>query len=289
MNKQFINEPCILATIQTENGADRKLSSVVCLNDDKLWTCCTYHNTMICYNLRGEKQAEEVTSSRQKPYDIMVLQGKLVYTDPNSKSIYIIERGALESNRRRAFTKISLSLEGWIPQGVCSTRSGGLLVIMKTEDNRETKVLCYTCIGNREMKERQSIQWDAQGQPLFSTGYYKYLAENRNFDICVADCNANAVVVVNEDGHLRFKYTSNLSNDMGVFTPRSIVTDSQANILTTDWVNHCVHIIDRNGHFLRFIDNCDLQRPYGLCVDSTDNLFVAEWSTGRVKKIQYYV
>ena len=131
MSRQFINEPRILATIQTENGAERKLSSVVCLKEDELWTCYTYHNTMIRYNLRGRRQAEEKTRKEQNPYDIAVLQGKLVYTDSKSRCIDIIELGALESNGRRIFTKISL--EGWIPQGVCSTRSGGLLVIMKSK------------------------------------------------------------------------------------------------------------------------------------------------------------
>ena len=278
MNIQFIDEPYILTTIQTENGADRKLSSVVCLRDHGLWTCYTYHDTMIRYNLRGEQQAEEVTRSGQEPYDIAVLRGKLVYTDSNLRCIEIIAREARVLIR----TEIIL-LRVWIPQGVCSTRSGDLLVIMKShsEDDRETRVARYTYFGIRAM----TIQRDAQGQPLYSSGYYKYLAENRNGDICVADSEANAVVVVNANGHLRFRYTS----DFGVFTPRAIATDSQANILTTDWVNHCVHIIDRDGHFLRFIDNCNLQHPYGLSVDTEDNLFVAELSTGRVKKIQYFM
>ena len=138
-------------------------------------------------------------------------------------------------------------------------------------------------------ERKKSIPTDDQIQHLYSSGSYKYLAENRNDDICVADCYANEVVVVSANGNLRFRYTGHFSKDMGEFTPRAIATDSQANILTTDWVNHCVHIIDRDGHFLRFIDNCNLQHPYGLSVDTEDNLFVAELSTGRVKKIQYFM
>nr|XP_022308568.1 uncharacterized protein LOC111114521 [Crassostrea virginica]XP_022308569.1 uncharacterized protein LOC111114521 [Crassostrea virginica] len=269
------DKPRILTDIQTEyHGEFKQLYNVSCLSDEEIWTRGN-NKIMKLYNLKGELLKSVQTKSGYQPQDIAVTRsGGLVYADYSDSSINLVSGTQIQT---------LITLRGWRPLGLCSTSSGDLLVIMYTNDSKQTKVVRYS--GSTE---KQTIQWDDQGKALYSSGYTKYLSENRNSDICVADWKAHAVVVVSAAGKLRFRYTGSPSTPGESFRPYSITTDSQANILTSDWYNNHIHIIDQDGRFLRFIHNCGFQLPWDLCVDSQDNLFVAERDTRRVKKLQYY-
>ncbi|XP_078322206.1 uncharacterized protein LOC111112037 [Crassostrea virginica] len=250
------------------------LCNVSCLSDEEIWTRGD-NKIMKLYNLMGKLLKSVQTKSGNMPKDIAVTRsGGLVYADREDSSINLVSGTQIQT---------LITLRGWRPWGLCSTASGDLLVIMTSDDGKQAKVVRYS--GSTE---KQSIQWDDQGKKLYSSDICnKYLSENRNLDICVADNRAGAVVVVSAAGKLRFRYTGPPSTPRESFRPYSITTDSQANILTSDYKNHRIHIIDQDGRFLRFIHNCGLKRPGSLCVDSRDNLFVAEY-TGKVKKLQYY-
>lgn len=262
-------EAQVIAEVNTKY--EHRLRSVSCLNGNEIWTRGT-DNTIRLYNLQGEQVRAIQTKSKKMPWDIAVTRdGHLVYTDMNDRTINIIRNSDIHEVNK---------LPGWNPYGIYSTSSGDILVIMDSDDFKQTKVVRFSA------SEEKSLQFNNTGQPLFSSARsIKYITENRNRDICVADCGANAVVVVNQNGKFRFKY--NPYTPKGRLKPYGIATDSRGWILISDGSNHYIHILDQDGAFLRFIDNCDLRFPWGLCVDNKDNLVVAEVHTGKLKIIQY--
>ena len=268
-------KPQIILEIITDCGERKRLLSVSCLGNSEFWTSAK-DNILRLYNLQGELLKSGRTKSGNRPSNIAVIKsGDLVYTDHNDRSINILKNTNID---------LLVRLRGWLPLYVCGTSSTDLLVIMISDDEKKSKVVRYS-----GFTETQSIQTDDFGHPLYSTTYDpKFLSENKNLDICVADYSSGAVVVVSAAGKLRYRYIGPPSATRRPFQPLGIATDSRGRILVSEYRYHSIHIVDQNGQFLCYIDNLGLKHPWGLCVASKDNLFVAETATGNVKKMQYY-
>lgn len=263
------SEPSTLITIET---GYRSLYSVSCIGDEEIWTC-GLDNIMRLYNIQGELVKSIQTKSGNLPQDISVTRdGELIYVDHEDRSVNLV------NNKR---IKAVVRLQWWKPRNVCCTSSGGFLVMMIKDENKQSRVLRYT--GS----EKHTFQFNDNGKLLYSSGGMKYVSENKNQDICVADNKAQAIVVINKNGKHRFSYTGPPSASNESFDPVGITTDNHGQILTTDCRNHRIHILDQNGQFLRFIDNCGLHTPWGLCVDTHNRLLVAESKSGLIKEIRY--
>ncbi|XP_065929995.1 tripartite motif-containing protein 2-like [Magallana gigas] len=270
--RSLIDVPQIITEIKTDY---KYAVNVSCLSDADIWTRGS-SKILKLYSLQRGLLKSIQTKSGNRAYDIAVIRnGDLVYTDGTNRTVNIVRNEEIQT---------VITLKGWRPFGVCSTSSGDILIAMCSDDTQTpSKVVRYS--GSTE---KQSIQYNDNGQALYSSGgCSKFMSENRNLDICVSDFGARAVVVVNQAGKLRFTYNGNPSNTEESFDPYGITTDSQSRILIADLDNNRIHIIDRDGQFLRFIDNCHLKNPLGLCVDTRDNLFMTDNNSCRVKKIQY--
>ncbi|XP_061166013.1 uncharacterized protein LOC133174933 [Saccostrea echinata] len=272
--KQLLDEPETVNTIDT--GYKYELNNLACLSDEEIWTT-GYDSIMKLYSINQGSLLKSIrTKSGNIPSNIAVTKSRdLVYTDYSDRTVNIVKNEKIEEVIR---------LKKWRPNSVCSTSFGDLLVIMDSDNKKQTKVVHYS--GSTE---KQTIQFDDKGKPLYSPSSrnLRYITENKNLDICVSDEGTKAVVVVNQAGKLRFRYTGYTPAPKNKpFNPRGITTNSQSHILTADIDNDCVHIIDQDGQFLCYI-NCGLSVPWGLCTDTNDNLFVAQQRNKKMKKIKY--
>lgn len=198
----------------------------------------------------------------------------LVYSDNRERSINKVKN--IEDNR----TERVITLNGWKPLAVCCSSKDELLVTMQTDDVKENKVVRF-----KDSNVLQEIQYKDQDKALYSNPLF--VCENTNFDICVSDWDD--VIVVDSSGEFMFAYNGNreLRRFKNKFNPRGIVCDALQHILVCDFLNNIIHIINHNGHFLRFIDNCDLYCPQDLSISCNNELYVVGNSTDILKVISY--
>nr|XP_011440098.1 uncharacterized protein LOC105337168 [Crassostrea gigas] len=164
----------------------------------------------------------------------------------------------------------------WQPFGVTSAASGDLLVCLRKDD--QSKVVRYSSTGT----VLQEIQYDSQCQPLYKDA--TYVTENVNGDIIVTDWKKNAVIAVNRSGIFRYSYSGKDNN----FKALSVATDSNGHVIITDRPGNKIHMLDKDGRFLRYIiPEGGIKDPRAVCILGDGEMMVGECETGIAKRIKY--
>ena len=104
--------------------------------------------------------------------------------------------------------------------------------------------------------------------------------------IVVADFNNSRIQVFTMDGEPVFKFGD--SGPERLDHPTSCVCYEEK-FIVTDKNNNCVKVFDERGQFLyKFGEkgNGDgqMNKPYGLCVDKHNNVFLCDWGNNRVQQ-----
>lgn len=269
LHRELIDQPNVIHKIHTKF---KSLRSISFISKEQIWTSSASADEIKCFDYGGICRDRILTKSGEGPYDIAVApDGNLVYSDGKLHNVNQVVDGQIVE---------IIKLPKWKPLNLCFIASGDLLVVFIDRFESKSKLVRYT---SKQSIKKQTIEYDNRCNRLYSgKNNIKYIVENRNTDICLADQDAGAVVVVNQTGNLRFRY---IGNHRKAFKPFGIATNSQSHILIADGNNHCIHIVDKDGLFLRYIE--DVRNPFGLCVDEYDDLFVTEYFTGDVKVIRY--
>ncbi|XP_048773734.2 E3 ubiquitin-protein ligase TRIM71-like [Ostrea edulis] len=251
------------------------LFHVACVGVDEAWVCGK-DKTLRYVDIHGYVRDIVTTICQYWPNGITVTRkGELVYSDHHNRTVNIVRHGRTEA--------LITTPQGWRPGQLCCTKSGDILVSMYTSDYSQNKVVRY-----QGHTVKQEIDSDKDGEPIYKGGEYSLcVVENNNGDIVASDLNSDTVVVVDKSGIVQFRYDGTPARRKKSFNPAHIVTDSMSQIIVADLNNDCLHILDQNGQFLRCVDNCGLDNPQGLSVDSEGRLWVGSHDSGEVKVIQY--
>ncbi|XP_022305304.2 uncharacterized protein LOC111112202 [Crassostrea virginica] len=272
MRKPMSN-PVVVSTIQTPYGKETELWRILCDEAGKIWIC---GNDKKLYQIDQSGSIKKTLSVSNNVLALSLSVGKeLIF------SVYWPDRKVYRYDGNVVRTVVDLGQ--WYPRGLCHSANGDLLVSMRSEDETHSRVVRYS-----GTTETMVIQNDRQGKPLFSVGVGSvlHLTENGNGDICVADNAGNALVVVTDSGELRFKYQGENSQKPNYisFRPSKITTDVNQQILINDAPNDIVHVINKDGNFLCFIE---YPCSGGLSIDPEHNLIAGNQKSGKIRMIKY--
>ena len=127
---------------------------------------------------------------------------------------------------------------------------------------------------------KSSTIW--QGQPLYQNACY--ISENVNGDIIVTDFKKRIVIAVDRLGIFRYAY-SGKDNKLDAL---SIDTDSVGHVYVTDYKVNKIHMLDRDGRFLRYIiPEGGIKGPRAVCMIGDGEMIVGEEKTGFTKRIKF--
>nr|XP_022305300.1 E3 ubiquitin-protein ligase TRIM71-like [Crassostrea virginica]XP_022305301.1 E3 ubiquitin-protein ligase TRIM71-like [Crassostrea virginica]XP_022305302.1 E3 ubiquitin-protein ligase TRIM71-like [Crassostrea virginica]XP_022305303.1 E3 ubiquitin-protein ligase TRIM71-like [Crassostrea virginica] len=272
MRKPMSN-PVVVSTIQTPYGKETTLWRILCDEAGKIWISGDDRKV---YQIDQSGSIQKTVSVSN---DVLALSLSV-----DKELIFSVYWPATKVYRYDGnVVRTVVDLGQWYPRGLCHSANGDLLVSMRSVNETRSRVVRYS-----GTTETMVIQNDRQEKPLLSVGvsYVLLLTENGNGDICVADNAGNAVVVVNASGELRFKYQGNRSPKPNYksFKPCKIATDVNQQILINDDQNDIVHVIDKDGNFLRYIEYpCN----GGLSIDPDHNLIAGNLMSGEIRIIRY--
>lgn len=267
--RKILNSPKIISALDTGFPADKvcknRLYDMAVTDDNKVWMG-GHSKELKLFDLQGN--LHHTVSITCKGLYLCMYNKQVVYSDIKSKAV---KRLSLTGTEATMFTT-----GDWFPRGITSTSSGNLLVCL--DKDGVSKVVRYSSTGT----VLQEIQYDSHCQPLYKEA--TYITENINGDIIVTDWKKNAVIVVDELGIFRYSYVGRDN----YFVVSSVATDSDGQVIVTDYGGNRIHMLDIGGQFLRYvIPEGGVKRPRAICILGNGEMLVGGNLDGVAKRIRY--
>lgn len=277
-SKKIKQEPTIETSITV---GERYVYDVACASKSSVWMCGAglfYYDNNVRLIEKDGNNKETLECPINPKYIALKSPGCVLFSDDSDKTVKLWSRD---------YQRVFIKTDSWIPEGLAVTLSGDVIVCQyrKTEVAAEHNSLSRVVRYNGEGSEIRKIEYNKEKRMFW---HALFVAENRNFDVCVSDKAKHAVVVLDKMGEFQFIYKGNIkTGKFQSFNPRGLDTDSQGNILISDYMNYTVHIIDQYGNFLHYLMRKHLKFPLGISVDADDKVWVGEYNNGTIAVIEY--
>ncbi|XP_061184404.1 uncharacterized protein LOC133192409 [Saccostrea echinata] len=278
---QLLEQPGVLEVLKIDFPPDankNKLYNLCCINPEKILVGGNdnfLHVRAFSPNeYDNHKEFQKVKITCEGVYFVLASNGVLFYTGKIDRTVKRLK--SLSSTGIATF----LQFEKWEPRGLAMTSSDHLLVCLYKR--KQSKVARYNQTG----KIVQEIQYHNE-KLLFENPMF--ICCNKNGDICTADNDKHAIIVVNQFGVFQFSYDGRSVLEKGkIFRPCNMATDHLCNIIVTDFENHKIHLLDKYGQFIRSLDpDAGISRPRAISIDKDGKLWFGECFSGKVKVVQY--
>ncbi|XP_019929197.3 E3 ubiquitin-protein ligase TRIM71 [Magallana gigas] len=196
-----------------------------------------------------------------KPECFLLLKGDcLLASDRFNHCIWKIDK----KRKPQSFIKMSPNN----PKGLCL-------------NNRQELVVCLSGLTGclrvyQNEKTYREIGNDVLNAP-------RRVAQNGDENYIVLDdhLQSHFVVAIDPKGNCKWKFDG-LEEKKLTFSPKSVCCDSLQNIIVSDFGNHSILLLDKNGKFLMNLlcSRYGLWSPQGMCLDSEGKLWVGQGKDG---------
>nr|XP_011439546.2 uncharacterized protein LOC105336787 [Crassostrea gigas]XP_011439547.2 uncharacterized protein LOC105336787 [Crassostrea gigas]XP_011439549.2 uncharacterized protein LOC105336787 [Crassostrea gigas] len=267
-DRRMLDVPTVTCVIDTGFPASEKdqnrLYDMTVTDDNKVWMGGASEELKL-FDLQGNLH-QTVSITTEGMY-LCMYNKQVVYTDKQNNAVRMI------SDNDAVVTMFTTG--DWKPRGITGTASRDILVCLYKGD--QNKVVRYSSTGT----VLQEIQYDSQCQSLYKLAIY--ITENVNGDIIVTDWKKKAVIAVDRLGLFGYSYS-------GVQKCSAITTDSVGHVIVTDIQGDKIHMLNRDGRFLRYIiPEGGIEYPRAVCILGHGEMMVGENRTGIAKRIKYLV
>ncbi|XP_022311510.1 uncharacterized protein LOC111116791 [Crassostrea virginica] len=253
------------------------------ISDTEAWVCCGWGSKDIeLYNTSGDKKVSVKLDINVNDI-VLTKNGDLLVSSYNGK---IIKRVDHQSLKVTTFAELS-----FFSRGMALTNDD-CVYVCGTERNGSSGP--HTGENKRNVITKYNLDGSVVSELTISPHDAHRMAVTADNHICFSDyenSNKRQIVLMDESGMELCRYAGPPSQheQESPLYPLDLTVDHYGHIIVSDWNNDCVHMLNKNIDFIRFLveEEEGIQNPNALAIDRDGRLWVGN-AKGLMRVYNYF-